>query len=278
MLGKLIKYEFLGTGRQLIPAYVGVLLFAVLSRISMEIMGGYGIFEQGLTTPWMGIVFGMLMLFYGLSIFAVVVLTIVLIIRRFYTNLFRDEGYLTNTLPVSVDGLIWGKLIPAVSWSIVSILVTLASVAIIFGGLIAAAIDAFGTYVNWDAFWNDLFGAAPMLLLTILSGIVALMAGILSFYSALSIGQLAKRHKILLAIGAFMGMSFIFSTLYSILGASLAIQYFTMQFDNYGFIAEISPRSVVAVSYGLVLAINLSQGAVHYFITRYIMKNRLNLE
>ena len=279
MLGKLIKYEFLATGRQLLPAYAGVLLFAVLSRISLEIMGGYVIFEQGLITPLAGIIFGMLMLFYGLSIFAVVVLTIVLIVRRFYTNLFRDEGYLTNTLPVSVDGLIWGKLIPAASWSIVSILVTIASVAIVFGGVIAAGIAAFGPYVHWGAFWDDLFDAVPMLLLTILSGIVALMAGILAFYSALSIGQLAKRHKILLAIGAFMGISFIFSILYSVISAGFAMQYyFAMQFDNYGFIAEVSPRNVVALSYGLVLAMNLVQGAIHYVITRYIVKNRLNLE
>ena len=273
MLGKLIKYEFLATGRQLLPAYGGVLLFAVLSRIVIEIMGGFAFFAEGLVTPLLGAVFAIMMIFYGLSICGALVLTVVLIVRRFYLNLFRDEGYLTNTLPVSVDGHIWGKLIPATCWSIVGLLVTIASVAIVFGGLIAGAIAAYGPPVDWTYFWNDVFAGVPMLLLVLLNGLVSTMAGILAFYSALSIGQLVNRHKILLAIGAYLGMSFIFSMVISIFSVVFAFGFFNYSFDVYTDI-----RVMEGIMYAGMLGVSLIQGIIHYVIARYIMKNKLNLE
>ena len=271
MLRKLLKYEFLATGRQLLPAYAGVILFAVLSRISVEIGGGMDSFWQGIPeAPWIGVIFAIMMLFYVLSIFGVMALTVILIIRRFYTNLFKDEGYLTNTLPVSVDSLIWGKLIPAACWSVISGIVTILSFIIVFGGTFAA----YGPDIDLGQyFWLDLLEAIPTFGLLVLNGIAALLAGILAFYSALSIGQLAKRHKILAAIGAYIGMSFVFSILFSTLGVGIGTQ------AAYGVFSTIgNEMSLIMLMYGIMLGVNVIQGAVHYVITRSIMKNSLNLE
>ena len=47
-------------------------------------------------------------------------LTLVLMVYRFYKNLMTDEGYLMFTLPVSRSQLIWSKLMVALAWGVLS--------------------------------------------------------------------------------------------------------------------------------------------------------------
>ncbi|MCL2827697.1 MAG: hypothetical protein FWD99_03060 [Oscillospiraceae bacterium] len=265
MLGRLMKYEFLATGRQILPAYIGVILFAVLNRILIEIGGGMDTFWLDPRWEWMVIVVGFLIFFYIMAIAAALVITIVLIIRRFYTNLFKDEGYLTNTLPVSVDVHIWGKLIPAACWMIASVIVVIVSVIILLGGVIA---DYWPTEWPFELVWTSTATLAALLWL--LSSTVGLLAGILAYYSALSIGQLAKRYKILLAIVVYYGINYAFAIIFVI--AIFGVVIFSPE-------AWLEPEAFNVLSiYAMVLGASLLQGAVHYFITRYILKNKLNLE
>jgi len=275
MLGKLMKYEFLATGRQILPAYMGVVLFAVLNRILLEIGGGFEQFWDGTvtTTPLANIVFGFLIFFYVMAIFAVGILTTILIIRRFYINLFKDEGYLANTLPVSVDTHIWGKLIPAACWNIASAIVILVSVWIILGGVLGRFAIEFAEARQY--IWSALQAEPLTVILSLLIFIVSFLVVILAFYSALSIGQLAKRRKILLAIGAYFGMSFLFSIVSTIFQVTFVhnVAHDPFFYSTVGATTDNGPVFLL-ISLGLVLL----QGAIHYFITRYILKNKLNLE
>ena len=67
---------------------------------------------------------------YGITMAAVIIVTFIIIIQRFYKNLLCDEGYLMNTLPVSVWKNITSKLIVATVWNIVSLGVALVSIFI----------------------------------------------------------------------------------------------------------------------------------------------------
>jgi len=272
MLGRLMKYEFLATGRQIIPAYMGVVLFAVLNRILIEIGGGADQIWDGAGAAWAGVASGLLIFFYALGVCTVGILTFVLIIRRFYINLFKDEGYLTNTLPVSVDTHIWGKLIPAACWSVASGLVIFVSLWIMLGGLLRE-------FTLWQDVIRPTIQIEPLFAaLWLLSGIVGLLAATLAFYSALSIGQLAKRRKILLAIGAYFGMSFAFSIVTSF--------FSVIYFESFGGGAPAliglgilgATANDEAVFIVTAMGLSLLQGAIHYVITRQILKNKLNLE
>lgn len=98
------------------------------AAIFMGALGGFGfLFSQISELPDLLIV---LYLFaYVLIVIAASVMTQVLMIQRYYKNLFTDEGYLTNVLPVSATDHILSKMLVFGAWSILNALSVLASFA-----------------------------------------------------------------------------------------------------------------------------------------------------
>ena len=98
------------------------------AAIFMGALGGFGfLFSQLSELPDLLIV---LYLFaYVLIVIAASVMTQVLMIQRYYKNLFTDEGYLTNVLPVSATDHILSKMLIFGAWSILNALSVLASFA-----------------------------------------------------------------------------------------------------------------------------------------------------
>jgi len=255
MLKKVMKYEFRAMGRQFLPAYIAVIALAILNGLFLW-AGDTSAPAAALARPGAvatSVLFGA---FYGMVVFGTLVLTMVLIIRRFYVSLFKDEGYLTNTLPVSADTLIFGKLIAAVCWSIISIIVVSVSFLLVS--------------MPWFV-WQDLldFFIWEHGLLWLASMFVSLVTGILAFYSALAIGQLAKRRKILLAIGAYMGISFVVSVISTVFMLNSGSWWNSIFFGIGGAWTNM-------MLFGM--GFSLAQAVMHYMITRYILKNKLNLE
>jgi len=253
MLGKLMKYEFLAMARSIVPAYIAVILFAMLSRASFSLgQGGAGLFA----------------FLYPLSIAVVFVMTFLIIIRRFYLNTFKDEGYLTHTIPISTDVLIWGKLLPAVAW--------------VMAGVLVVALSALFYFDILREFWSALYMMPPELpfwaieiglelILGLLNLILGLFVTVLSFYNALCIGQLVNRAKILIAILVFFGFNIAFSTTSYVLGRV---------FYAFGATSRFSPSPLFNMTFnpGLDFVLTLLQGVTYYLITRWILRNRLNLE
>ncbi|MCL2843240.1 MAG: hypothetical protein FWE28_07235 [Oscillospiraceae bacterium] len=259
MLRKIMKYEFLATGRLFLPAYIAVVALALFNGILQWAGGDSGLYSAfARADNWAIATNSLLMIVYFMVVFATAVLTTVLIIRRFYTSLFKDEGYLTNTLPVSVDKLLLGKLLPAICWSIISFIVVTISVLILVAQWIVWQDLLF--FLDWEL----------MDVLSLLSIVVSLVTGILAFYSALAIGQLAKRRKILLAIGAYIGIVFAVS----LISTFLFFNTNTSLIDRFIFGTDQDIINTTLISIGFSLA----QAVMHYVIARYILKNKLNLE
>ncbi len=131
MLGKLVKYDLKFYRSPFILIHAVLLVIAAVSRFSVERMMNEldGYFGVGMVTA--------LMLFtYVITMLAVNVLGLVLIVRRFYSNLFGSEGYLSFTLPVTAAQHFAGKMISSVLWIIASGLVQALSVLILFSDLI----------------------------------------------------------------------------------------------------------------------------------------------
>ena len=59
---------------------------------------------------------GMLVVAFTLAIFGVCLMSLVLMVQRFYKNLLGDEGYVMFTLPVSIHQQVWSKLIVSAVW------------------------------------------------------------------------------------------------------------------------------------------------------------------
>ncbi len=106
MLTKLLKYEFKDTARIIPFFYLITLIFA-----------GMVLSAKALNIKWFQVTTSALLLLLGI---AVSVITFVIIVMRFYKNLFSNEGYLMFTLPVKPYKLLTSKTIVSFFWMILS--------------------------------------------------------------------------------------------------------------------------------------------------------------
>ena len=137
MLKKLCKYEFKSIMRTLLPIYLAVIAVSLINAVSLGLSSGpftnndIQIFD-GTILYW---ILGLMQLVVGFAYFAVLValfvLTMVVILQRFYKGLLCDEGYLMFTLPVSVHQHIWSKLIVSAVWFAATILAIIAASMIV---------------------------------------------------------------------------------------------------------------------------------------------------
>jgi len=275
MLGKLLKHEFRATGRLMLPALGAVLVLAVLANFSIR-------FIQVTDSTFLTILFGLVIGAFGIGMIAATVMTLVLMILRFYRNLLRDEGYLMHTLPVSVHELVWSKLIVSLVWFAVTGLVI--CLAVILTALIQTGTDLgelFAGFPSWAEIRDFLREAGlsggdlwlmggEMLLAGILSGLVTC----LHFYAAMSLGHIFSKDKVLMSILFFVGLSIVFSIFQT--GASLTM---SAQMEN--LIEGIdTARQGMRLFQGLFargLVSELIQAVVLYLITTFGLQKKLNL-
>ena len=97
MLGKLLKYEYKATSRYFIGLYIVLALLTIGNKIMLIIED-----TSDVQLRVVDILFGIIMASYVIAIIAIAVATVVLMLRRFYFNMLKDEGYLTFTLPATV--------------------------------------------------------------------------------------------------------------------------------------------------------------------------------
>lgn len=269
MLAKLLKYEFKATGRVLLPVYAVLLVLSLLAGDR---------FDKIPWGSWYGIVQGLIMMLYGCVFGAALVVTVLLLIQRFYKNLLRDEGYLMNTLPVKPWQNVAAKLICATVWSVVGI--GAATLSVFLMGM-----DG----MDWWAFFHDCgqiismlneeYGAnLPIFALEIVLAVLAALAqSIVSVYLALAIGHIANRAKILWSVVAYIGISVV-----EYLGVMLfsTIEQHThclMRFANY-LVSLNDPTVLVHAVMGGFTILNVLLGGAMFVLTAYILKHHLNLE
>ncbi len=212
MLGKLLKHEFRATGRIMLPVYGAILILALLANLSIRLI------DKGVGTLLQIFAFLIIAVF-TIAIIAAGILTLVLIIRRFYSNYLRNEGYLMHTLPVNVHGLVWSKVIAACIWFFATFLVIFLVLSLT--GLIQSGTnlsDVFAEFPSWKEITASLKDAGIRsgdIILFITEALLGtLLAGLttcLHFYAAMSLGHMFSKDKILLSIVIFVAISIILS-------------------------------------------------------------------
>jgi len=115
MLGKLMKYELKATGRIMLPLYGSMIIMAFLCHFSVNYLSRQPFRFSGLINVLLISVFTLLTIAVGF-------MTVFLMAQRFYGNLLGDEGYLMFTLPVTVPGNIFSKLLVSIIWFFASVL------------------------------------------------------------------------------------------------------------------------------------------------------------
>lgn len=122
MVKKLLKYDLKYIYKALIVLYALSIIFSFLTRILWMC-------EGSAILHFMGYISNIIMIS---CLFSVVINNLMKVWTRFVTNIYKDESYLTHTLPVSKKAIYASKFISALISMASSILVIIIAVAIAY--------------------------------------------------------------------------------------------------------------------------------------------------
>lgn len=269
MLRKLMKHEFRATARIMGPLFLIVLVLALAANLSLRFLMDSDAFLPNLLG-------GLLMAAFVIGMAALAIMSIVLMVNRFRTNLMGDEGYVTFTLPVSGHQIVWSKIIVSTVWFIVTGIVEAIALLVCFFDL-----DVMRRVFSSDFFRQAIqvlhqlvkeYGlnvpaiAIELIVLCLLSCAVLC----LEFYAAMAVGHSFANHKGALSVLFFFVFQF---AIQFISGLLFNADEFEHMFSA-GMDGMVAFHQMMAVIIGIELAI----GAVYYVITTLTLKKRLNLQ
>ncbi len=286
MTGKLIKFEFRSSFRFLVIIWAALLAMTILMCILVSVSGlrSYDQFihSMGALMVVSGIVKAVSALLYGALFASLVVLTIGIVVMRFYKGLLGEEGYLMHTLPVKEWQLITAKGVVAACAVIGSMLVGMISILLLS--------NSGGTHFLGEliANLNRVVTADPKLLLIAVEFLILCVASLLKsiyqIYAAISIGQLVNRHRVLASLGAYLGISIVLMTLAGILFSSFSQSNMWYQFSIWieshsaaipqEGLSGSAPSQVVMLVLFLMTAVQL---AAFHVVTERLLTKKLNL-
>ena len=266
MVKKLMKYELTYYFRSLglfLPIFfvVGIMTRILLCFDSNDLI--YSVISA-MSTLLLGVSSVGLMLF--ASIIGIV---------RFYKNMYSAEGYLTFTLPVSNRTHIFVKLFAAVINQVLCFLATIAVVCIALSG------KNLYLFLSEMEFLVSYFNTAELIVLFIEFAIMlplSLATGMLLYYACITIGQTAKKNRILKAVGAY----FVYYIATQVISTAFIITYTVL--GLYGALDGIMEwvsanlSSTILIAFGVSIVLNTIMAVAFWIVTEKIMTKRLNLE
>jgi hypothetical protein len=262
MLGKLIKHEFKAVSKVLGILHIALLITTIMGIFAINISKHSGfIFFNELT-----------FILYIFILIAISIAVMIYIVIRFYQNIFTDEGYLTNTLPVKPYEHIIAKLYVSFVWVIINAICTL--ISFFFLMLSQSSISEIKIALwNYKSDLLDLMGNHTQLVifLMILGVFISVIYMLIMSYAAIAIGQTMRNHKVLFSLGAYV----VLYVLSQIVSTIIRLPF--------GFISLLETNTInwntffvpiILLSYLLSTALII----LYFFITNYIISKKLNLD
>lgn len=264
MLSNLMKYEIQATRRIFLPLYGLILVFACINKVffvsDLNKIRGIG-----------ALPFWISMTVYVLLIAALAVMTLVVLIQRFYKNLLGDEGYLSFTLPVKTHLHLDSKLLVTVMWMLLSFLVAFLSIFL----LAADAKTLEEIRAVWPQVMSYLGGFGGSVYAIAAEGIVFALLScakeILHIYLSIAIGNFSGKHKLLTGFGVFIGINIIEQIVMSlIVNFSGVISWSRLSLN--------ATTSAIEGFLGFMIVYTLVFGGLFYFFTHLVLNRKLNLD
>ena len=294
MLGKLIKHEWKNVNRVAGVLTLVVVIVTIIGCIMLQLpamtslINGSGNMNEDAMVIWflMGFISFMLYIFmlmgatYGLFIFLGV---------RFYRTMYTEQGYLTNTLPVTGHQLFISKIFVSGIWYLLLELVVVISVFALmsawFSGILSGELEAEGFSSMWD-FWRTAFvEIGPMyeeigldwtgyLIAMVLAVLIAPFSSMTILFGSVTIGQLSKKHKGVMGILAYLGICFLNMIITSVVQViSMVKASVDIMADPYGDI-NMNLNGMMYSS----LIMSLSMAVILYFVSHHILTKKLNMD
>ncbi len=270
MVKKLLKHEFVYYFRTFGMFLPIVLAVGVVTKIFILLDNGSVISKLATSSS-------VLMLI--VACVALIMLSWVVSVVRFYKNLFSSEGYLTFTLPVTNSEHIFVKLLATIVCEAICVVTVILTVAIaISGELFVQLVREIGNALRT---FFSLYGAAnavAFIIEAILLFILSAVSGTLLYYTCITVGQMAKKNRILMAFVAY----FIYYVASQMISTATVIIITVLEMAGAldAIVNLLQANSVIAIHIYLCGAIVISTAlaAVYWLVTHRIMTKKLNLE
>lgn len=233
------------------------------------------------------------MIVYVSVILAIAVLCFVNTVQRFCRNLLGREGYLMHTLPVTETQLILSKLLTSMVWVLCSGLVGVVCITVMVSiGVLDAEVLGTLSWDRWKQLWQMLYGELGAefwvaMVWTILINLARLASLILCVYAACMIAHQFKKQTMVAGILAFIGMNIVENQIDKLLGTNDAalfvdVTYKLVDVSNGSEGTPVMHYMTAAFGQGasclFCFVFTAAIAAVYFFLTRWLMKHKLNLE
>lgn len=297
MLGKLMKYEWKNIWKAGTLMLLGMLVVTVIGCVVLRMPGGVvtGLLDNNdinATQSWFVLSsFVATLILYVIMLLASTWGMLIFLGIRFYRSMYTDEGYLSHTLPVTANQLFLSKVLVSGVWylfitigigiSVVALIVSLMTGLLNIGELSSVLTQYNGNIWEFmaDAFYElgrtyeeemgiNLSHYVITLLLTYVAGPFITMV---TLFGALTIGQLSSKHKGLMGILAYAGLTILSSIIDSTVQSAFM---FGANVANSASGITVSTNS----AYDINVITSLLIAAIMYGVSYYIMNRKLNLD
>ena len=287
MLKKCLKYDF--------EAVLRTWWILAVSMLGAAVVGGLGIrfFSQCAVSPdvpeglmvlstfvMIGSIFCLMAMIMGMTV------SFILIFWRMYTHFYTDQGYLTFTLPVKRSTLYLSKVImgTVLEAATVGILI----LGILFIALVVPPTEGGEFFINLDwlsaigDFCRGLVDVAGWWLILWIPTAVAILALFALFqngliYFCITMGAVvAKRHKLIAAIGIYYGVNLAVGLIGEIIFLFLTAGITTIIMAALASGGVIMGLTITAILFIVALAMAVLSAILH-FMTVNKLEQKLNL-
>ncbi|MBR6531912.1 MAG: hypothetical protein IKT61_05365 [Clostridia bacterium] len=276
MLAKLLKHEFIATGR-----IMGV-LYAVVGILMAYILGSYYIGKGGEEAATSGQVLGMMVLLIisSCSFF----LTVIVMVSNFQKSLYGEQGYLSFTLPVKSTSLLASKVIASTVWFIAAFVCLMGTMAIMY------------YVIKEDYIGQESYAMIESMLPLILGGkslatvILTTVISLVSFFIRFAVLSVEVYFAISLAnTRHFQKKHLLWTIVFSMGIIYIAESISTLISDNIDFGLAVNADKITVVTNYLqvgasatfvnltTIIVSLIFGVAFFFATHYVMNKKVNI-
>lgn len=262
MLKKLLKYDLKYMYKTLSLFYIIAIISALMTNIMRHIEGGFIIYVLTFTAGFITIVMSILIVGYN----------VIKCWRRFLNNIYKDESYLTHTLPVSKTSIFTSKFFSALITLTSSILVIIICLFIAFYSaefmeLIKSSLDGL----------SDIYNSSLILFILVIFAILFLeiVAVVMAGYTGILLGHRCANNKLLLSVV----IGYIISQVFSLIMLAIIFLVGFAIGDITGLFTETIPtlETIKSVLYSSFI-LYLVEVVVYYLLDLAIFKKGINVD
>lgn len=270
MLGKLFKHEFKAQYKMYGAIYLAVLLIGLVSCILGCISDRFpkNIIVGSLT--------GFSIVMAVIAVVAMFVMTLVMSIYRYYTNLIKDQGYLMHTLPVPAFNHHIVKLVLPILWYAVDVIVAFVMIIFVTRDLKFKWFDMVKGIMAAMSFELDVWNVVLMIGYLLITVIASLSL----FYACLNLGSLSNSNKGVMAFVSYIVL-YMINQVISTIGMFVFMGILILK--NGGgieafFAAEEPPAGYFEGTYLTAAIVSVIGIILYTVISHYVLTKKVNLE